>query len=91
MANNNNQSCRQNENEWQTLTQAAKAFGHTRQAIESLVKRGVIEAKPLAIRMCFTFIYQLYKCTTLLKSKVTPQINTNQDNNQFLGQCFLTN
>ena len=31
--------------EWQTLTQAAKFFGRTRQAIESLVKRGAIEAK----------------------------------------------
>lgn len=90
MANNNNQSCRQNENEWQTLTQAAKAFGRTRQAIESLVKRGVIEAKPFGDKnVLHIHLPTLQMHYASKKAEATPQINTNQDNNQFVSNVSL--
>lgn len=39
-----------NNLEWQTITQAAKYFGRTRQALESLIKRGVIESKQMGTK-----------------------------------------
>lgn len=88
MANNNNQST--NQNEWQTLTQAAKAFGRTRQAIESLVKRGVIEAKPFGDKnVLHIHLPTLQMHYASKKAEATPQINTNQDNNQVVSNVSL--
>lgn len=88
MANNNNQST--NQNEWQTLTQAAKAFGRTRQAIESLVKRGVIEAKPFGDKnVLHIHLPTLQMHYASKKAEAMPQINTNQDNNQVVSNVSL--
>ena len=40
-----------NQPEWITFTQASKAFGRSRQAIEKLVKEGKIEAKQLGPKL----------------------------------------
>lgn len=38
------------DNEWQTLTEAAKTYDKSRQAIENLIKRGMVEGKNLGKR-----------------------------------------
>jgi hypothetical protein len=76
----NNQDSNQ---EWQTLTQAAKAFGRTRQAIESLVKRGVVQAKPMGTKNVLHIhvpALQIHYASKM--AETTPQMNDNQGHNQ---------
>lgn len=82
----NNQDSNQ---EWQTLTQAAKAFGRTRQAIESLVKRGVVQAKPMGTKN----VMHIHVPTLQMHyaSKVVDSVdqNNNQSNNQVVSNVSL--
>ena len=64
-------------------SKAAKSFGRTRQAIESLVKRGVIEAKPLGdknVLHIHTPTLQMHYAAKTSQSTYTTQ--SNQTNNQ---------
>ncbi|APJ05259.1 hypothetical protein [Silvanigrella aquatica] len=75
--------------EWQTLTQAAKAFGRTRQAIESLVKRGVVQAKPMGAKN----VMHIHVPTLQIHyaSKVVESVDqsNNQSNNQVVSNVSL--
>ena len=76
--------------DWQTLTQAAKAFGRTRQAIESLVKRGVIQAKPLGDKNVMHIhipTLQFHYASKTVES--VPQSNANQSNNPVVSNVSL--
>ncbi len=76
----NNQDSNQ---DWQTLTQAAKAFGRTRQAIESLVKRGVVQAKPMGTKnVMHIHVPTLQVHYASKMAEPAPQINDNQTHNQ---------
>ena len=72
--------------DWQTLTQAAKSFGRTRQAIESLVKRGVIEAKPMGNKNVLHIHTPTLQMHYASKTVSSPQATgNNQSHNQDLS------
>lgn len=82
----NNQDSNQ---EWQTLTQAAKAFGRTRQAIESLVKRGVVQAKPMGTKNVMHIHVPTLQVHYASKVVESVDQNNNQSNNQVVSNVSL--
>lgn len=82
----NNQDSNQ---EWQTLTQAAKAFGRTRQAIESLVKRGVLQAKPMGTKNVMHIHVPTLQVHYASKVVESVDQNNNQSNNQVVSNVSL--
>ncbi len=81
-----NYTCNQiNNQEWQTITQAAKFFGRTRQALESLIKRGIVESKQMGNKNVLHVhvpSLQIY-----YSSKLTN--NSNQNSNQIISNMPL--
>jgi len=71
--------------EWQTITQAAKCFGRTRQALESLIKRGIIQSKQMGLKN----IMHVHVPTLQMYYSSKSNNNSNQNDNKNVSNISL--